>query len=42
MLIPNTYYKISFTTENNVKEYGYLFELKINNNIGKFKILKSL
>ena len=39
--IPNYFFKVEFINENGHKEYGYLFELKPNNQ-GKWKLLKAI
>lgn len=40
--VPNTYFKYEFINERGNLEKGFLFELKVKNNLGTFKILKSL
>jgi len=40
--VPNTYFKYEFINENGNLEKGFLFELKVKNNLGTFKMLKSL
>ena len=40
--VPNTYFKYEFINERGNLEKGFLFELKVKNKLGTFKMLKSL